>query len=345
MAGAGPPNPVVEINARLGELTAAFSANATATAEQVAGLRDMLTQFGRGLANLEQRLAAAIPVAGAPAGPSDPPASSEPSGSIKLPSSLKVGQAPKYGGERTEDVDSWIFLLEELFELTSVTLDELRIRFAGQCLVKHAATWYRACRMATAAVASASARVRFTTWVEFKSAIKAQFQPTDKVAEAKEELLRLDQGKGTVRDFTERFLHLATVVPDMRDQDLLAIYMAGLKGKTKLEIKVKNPSSLADALEMAERYENALHQAGMKKGSLEDDAVAPFAGSDPMDLTAIGTPAPQKRSNGISPAERERRRRENLCFKCGSADHQARECKSPYPGNGPRPAPKGRDKA
>jgi hypothetical protein len=213
----------------------------------------------------------------------------------RLSSALKVQQAAKYAGERSEDVDAWLFSLSELFNITNTSTDELKIQFAGQCLEKKALVWYRAKRESTCLT-------RITTWDAFKTGIKAQFQPIDKVEEAKEELLRLEQ-KGTLRDYTERFLHLATIVPDMRDKDLLAIFKAGLKGKIRVEVRMKKPKTLADALEMAELYDSGLRGASsrvpnsrggdsdpgsLREGGESDPGGAPQGESaTPMDLSAM----------------------------------------------------------
>lgn len=151
---------------------------------------------------------------------------------------LEVHDIPKYGGGRGEDVDAWVFRLEELYILNAIQDEEFRIKYAGQHLAGKAATWYRSRRVATASH-------RITTWDEFKTGIKLQFQPFNLETEAKEKLFRLDQascGKGALWDYMEKFLHLTTIVTDMREKDLLCIYLAGLTGKIKVEMKLRNPN-------------------------------------------------------------------------------------------------------
>lgn len=309
---------------------------------------------------LEQLMSMFLTAAAVPPAPPAPAPSSTVEVAVPAPrlsSALKVQQAARYAGERSEDVDAWLFSLSELFNITNTSSDELKIQFAGQCLEKKALVWYRAKRESTCLT-------RITTWDAFKSGIKAQFQPIDKVEEAKEELLRLEQ-KGTLRDFTERFLHLATIVPDMRDEDLLTIFKAGLKGKVRLEVRMKKPTNLADALSLAELYDSGLRVASSRvafQPGTEDVG-------DPMEINAMSQPPPRdvkggwkrptqgfQRNGGtpsryqgggktLSPAERDRRVKENLCFTCGSPDHQSRHCGSKQrsgAGNGQQPAQGGR---
>lgn len=345
---AGPSDPIAEMNHRLSELTAGLSGNA----ERVATLEHTLGQLGSILQQVQssQQLLLARVDNPTPALASGfAPATAEHTEvKPRLPSALKVQQASKYGGEREEDVEAFLFKLEELFDLTKTEDHEHRVKFAGQLLESKAATWYRAKRAATA-------MNRISTWDDFKTGLRAQFQPVDKVNEAKEELLRLDQskcGRGTVRDYTERFLHLATIVPDMRDKDLLCIFLAGLKGKTRVEMKLRNPQSLADALEMTEKFETALHQSGwrfLKSGVPGTSSGTSQQSGDPMDLSAIGQPGQvdpeNKKSKSrvlLTKEEEEHRRAAGLCFKCGQAGHRARNCPKPNAGNGQLPAQRGR---
>ena len=61
--------------------------------------------------------------------PAAPTPGGEGSGKTRLPSSLKVQEASRYGDDREEDVEAWLFMLEELFDLTRTMEDDLRIKF------------------------------------------------------------------------------------------------------------------------------------------------------------------------------------------------------------------------
>ena len=62
---------------------------------------------------------------------------------------LEVHDIPKYRGGRGEDVDAWVFRLEELYILNAIQDEEFCIKYAEQHLAGKAATWYRSRRVAT----------------------------------------------------------------------------------------------------------------------------------------------------------------------------------------------------
>ena len=64
-----------------------------------------------------------------------------------------------------------------------------------------------------------------------------------------------------------------------------------------------------------------------------DAAKQKYMGPMPMEIGAVNRTIP-RRGEKVPEAERERRRRERLCYRCGNGGHMARDCQGgrPYPG-------------
>jgi hypothetical protein len=250
-------------------------------------------------------------------------------GRPRLPSSLKVPQVESYGGDRKDDVDAWLFKLEETFHLAGVADDETRIMYAGQLLKGNAGTWFYSVRRDEAVD-------RVTSWDEFHYRLKAHFVPTDQVKAARDEIYRMQQ-TGNVRDYTARFRHLASVIRVLPDAELKHLYQMGLKGRTKQELSMRDPKTFRDAIEMAEKFEAVVYTTSSSYSSGWQDRAGdrtvtqppPADGATPMELNAMEygmMNGPPRQYTEAETAERERRRRDRLCFECGSPDHTRNDC-------------------
>jgi hypothetical protein len=273
---------------------------------------------------------------------------------LKLPGSLKVPQVESYEGTRKEDVDAWLFKVTETFKLSGVTDDEMKIMYAGQLLKGNAGTWFYSVRRD-------EALNRVTSWAEFRFQLKQHFVPTDQVHAARDEIYRITQGTSDIRTYSARFLHLSSIIQVIGDPELKHMYIMGLRTQTKQELSIRKPSSFADALDMAEQYETAMYSSRSTTGWQNQPRNRSWgdgyralqqSGAGPMELNAME----QGRQNGPpreytveEKAERERRRRENLCFECGKPDHARNQCPdrqkrqgNGYQGKGQQPARPGR---
>jgi len=260
--------------------------------------------------------------------------------SSQLPSLLKVQPLRTFTGVRgkSDDLDAWMFQVEQLFRMANVQSDEMRVDYAGQALAGHAATWFYSRRRE-------GALNRLTTWEDFKVGLRSQFQGTDTYEQAKDQLYKLLQGKDSLQQYTDQFLQLHTVVGDVSERDLMFLYKRGLKSSLQREVLRSNPTSFSEMLEMVERVENIFlqTQSDWKPARPLRDAPAAAAsqtGQAPMDLGAMQSGHGKPEADHKVSEEQKRRRAENLCYGCGKEGHIRKDCKThPWkpkkgPGNG-----------
>ena len=237
----------------------------------------------------------------------------------KLPSSIKLPPLDKYGGGKNEDLLAWLFQVNEQCTILQIDEDETRIVFAGTALTQHAKTWYRAMRL--------EGSVR--TWDDFQISLKAHFFPHDPVKQARDQLHPLVQ-TGSVRDYTATFRHLIAIIGTMSEDEKLDRYIRGLKTRTRHDVELKEPDSFDEACRLAEMIDvsNDRVFGGFSSARAyppPPPPPAPNQGPEPMDLNAVSNPQEKPRSP-ITSEEKERRRREGLCFYCGSDKHKRDGC-------------------
>jgi hypothetical protein len=235
----------------------------------------------------------------------------------KLPSNIKLPPLDKYGGSKNEDLLAWLFQVNEQCTILQIEEDETRIVFAGTALTQNAKTWYRAMRL----------EGNVKTWDDFQISLKAHFYPVDPVKQARDQLHPLVQ-TGSVRDYTATFRHLIAIIGTMSEDEKLDRYIRGLKTRTRHDVELKEPDSFDEACRLAEMIDVSNDRAfgGFSSArAYPPPPPAPNQGPEPMDLNAVSDPQEKPRAP-VTSEEKERRRREGLCFYCGSDKHKLDGC-------------------
>jgi hypothetical protein len=174
------------------------------------------------------------------------------------------------------------------------------------------------------------------TWEDFKAALREQFMVQDPKAVARSKLFALHQ-KGSLRDFTVYFKHLATVISTMSDADLLQLYLDRLQHDLAMNVRTHFPKTLAQAIKLAEEYTNIIGDKGRSKAQPvpllrecsehtgDYHGQQDTRGDDPMDVGSMQV-TQDRGPYGLTRQEADRRFEEGLCYICESPDHQARHC-------------------
>ena len=103
-------------------------------------------------------------------------------------SSMRLPPLDKYSGNKSEDLLSWLFQVNEQLSLMhDIDSDEKRIIFAGQALTGNAKVWYRAMRVEN----------KLKTWQDFQTSLKAHFYPIDPIKHARDQLHPLTQTRAS----------------------------------------------------------------------------------------------------------------------------------------------------
>lgn len=258
---------------------------------------------------------------------------------VVLPSQLKLQPLRPFAGVRgkQEETAAWLFQAEQMFRLSGVESDDLRIDFAGQALTGHASTWFFSRR-------KPEALNPLKTWEDFKKGLIAQFQTADSYDTAKKQLVALKQGNSTLQQYTDKFLQLNSAVGDMTEKDLAFFYRNGLRQSLQVEVLKANCQNFHDTMVLVEKLENIFVQSGSKPFSDERSTMG-TDGAVPMDLGTMQHGATKPRQLPKWTQRRNEQMAKGLCFGCNKPGHLRKDCptnpsRPPGQGNGAAP-PKG----
>nr|GEV68180.1 transposon Ty3-G Gag-Pol polyprotein [Tanacetum cinerariifolium] len=159
-------------------------------------------------------------------------ASGEPKSYVKL-------FFPRFSGE---DPQGWVYQAEQYFEFQKVAEGD-RIALASFHLDGIALQWHQRYTKAQGPV----------TCAEFTKALLVRFGPTD-YEDPSEALHRLKQST-TVVIYQETFERLSNRVERLLKSFLVGCFIGGLKDEIRLEVKLKKPRRLVEAMGMARLVE------------------------------------------------------------------------------------------
>ena len=206
---------------------------------------------------------------------------------------LKPSKPKPYTGARGADkvdVATWLFAIETYFDAAGLTNEERRVKLAVSYLEGNALVWWRS-RCIAHGVSC--------TYAEFTADLTAAFQPVDPERQARDRIARLRQ-VGSVGNYAAEFNIQMFHLPHMHMADRVHLFCEGLKPNVHHEVLHKQPATLKEAIEMAEREDAFAYQMSKKEPK--------FA------------PSPrQERANMVD-------YREVTCWNCGKKGHKLTSC-------------------
>ncbi|KAL5784706.1 hypothetical protein ACOSQ2_007098 [Xanthoceras sorbifolium] len=137
-----------------------------------------------------------------------------------------------------EEVHATLQTAEQYFDFKEVVAEQ-QVQLALFHLERIALQWHRWFAKLKGPV----------TWIEFTKALLLRFGPTD-YEDPSEALTRLKQTT-TVSAYEEEFEKLSHRVNELPENFLVGSFIAGLKNDIRLDVKIKQPRSLTDAIGVA----------------------------------------------------------------------------------------------
>src|SRR5271163_3891532 len=250
--------------------------------------------------------------------------------------SVKPKPPHRYAGQRDYNIiETWISAVNSYFILSYVEAPSIYYLLAT-FFEDEAATWFRYHFPESTALQ--------TTWEVVRETLREYFTPANKLKKLHDDWTTIRQTT-TVMEYTTRFSSLAMELASNDEniplQMLIDRYIRGLKPQTRLELELKEPKSLHEAVKIADRYDEiSFNKPKRFSGFYENNYKSPFSspryenGGEPMQIDALrinrtrtGKPfrktAPFER---LSIEERTHLQKIGACFKCRQPGHMAREC-------------------
>ena len=243
---------------------------------------------------------------------------------------------PKFHGKENERADTWLFLNKQYFATMGMSANVTQcILLAASGFRDNAAIWWEH----VIRQLEKKERPKMETWEMFETAVKAEFQPLDSQKTARDKLADLIQTR-SVSAYVGIMRDLALQIPDLSQGDLLHKFTRGLKPMIRKEVELRDPSTLDEAVKMAERadviemsyrtnrrngFYNGGYNGGFKGRTFNDSRVPPNRdnGPVPMELGAV---------QGSQGQRRERKPRDMSqieCYNCHKKGHYKFQCRNP----------------
>jgi Retrotransposon gag protein len=161
----------------------------------------------------------------------------------EYPKGFKFILPKPFKGDQQE-LESWLFNIEEYFHNTSLTEDKW-LRVAISNMMGSATLWWRM---------RINQQDQPQDWPSFKTEIRRQFLPKNVLRAARHRLENLKQLK-SVTQYNADFAAAMIEVVNLSDAEALSLYMRGLKSQTYNYIDLEEPDKLYDAMKIAEKFD------------------------------------------------------------------------------------------
>jgi dUTP pyrophosphatase len=235
---------------------------------------------------------------------------------------IRIKQPETYDG-RKGSVDLWIFQMQQYLLATGIKNEEQAVYLATNLLRGDAATWWR-----HHFKKMTNEGEPLPNWKQFEKLIGKKFKPVNAVKTARDTLARLRQ-TSSVKAYNATFTSTILEIPNISEEEVIDKYVRGLKEKVRIEVELREPYDLDEAMRIADRFDTIAfaytprapfypnRQQEQRPVYRKQENLGPA----PMEIDTI-TPRFKK----LTDEEREKLRRAGACFACRQPGHMANQC-------------------
>jgi hypothetical protein len=249
-------------------------------------------------------------------------------------SSVKPVRPSIYNGVKDySTLENWISSVDSYFALTNARPPQI-YHYLNTIFTGDAAIWYRYHYKLSEA--------NTLEWSTIRDAMRNYFTPPNRDRRLLDQWASLRQTTSVV-EYVAQFLKLAMQIPNLTADHLLDKFLRGLKPRTRMELELKEPKTIAEAIRLADRYDAIMFTKTVNLGpsNSKGKAIDYEPGGEPMQLDAFrpdtkgkGSSSSSKPPNNnstsplkkLTPEERDHLRSIGACFKCRKTGHMAKEC-------------------
>ena len=247
---------------------------------------------------------------------------------------IKTPNPPKFRGVGKEPkILEWTYQATNYLRAVGLVDHEQGVWHITNFLEGDAATWWRL--QVDAMEKGAAAPI--LTWAHLKGVMIERFQVFNHQVDVRDRYTTLRQ-TSTVAKYINDFRALVVELAYEPMESQIYQFLKGLKPSIQASTRTHKPTSLLQAMDIADEADRATYHAyggtpstskstgrgwvNRSRGNARGDTSGPA----PMQLGAVQHAA--KSNAAKSYAEKQECMRKNLCFKCMKAGHVARDCKS-----------------
>jgi hypothetical protein len=159
----------------------------------------------------------------------------------------------------------------------------------------------------------------------FCTEVRSHFVPSSAVKLARDELAALRQTK-SVQEYANAFQSICLQIPGISVEEQVDRFVRGLKERTRLEVELREPKTLEEAIVVAVRYDSVMFKRPETQrpvfGFVDHDSRSTSpAASEPVAME-IGSVL----SKNLNQNERTYLLKAGLCFHCKKQGHVSRVC-------------------
>jgi hypothetical protein len=292
----------------------------TGTEQQVLVPQALLLEMQRQLQELQ---AVAARQADPQAIPETPPAS-EHANPVSHSTHVKPTRPTRYSGVKDyTTIENWIASVNSYFALTNAKPPHV-YHYLNTNFTDEAAIWFRYHYREDQATT--------LTWEEVRTALRSFFTPPNKDRRLHDEWAQLRQTT-TFAEYVGSFYKLGMQLPLMEPTHLLDKFLRGLKPKTRMELELKDPQTLAEAIRLADRFDSIVYRKTVPLAPSTPSHSHEYEnGGEPMQIDAMRTKTPSTPRTltlkKLTAEERTYLRSIGACFRCRKTGHVSRECPS-----------------
>jgi hypothetical protein len=233
----------------------------------------------------------------------------------------KPAKPSLYHGERDAFIlEAWVSSMTDYIHLAGVP-EQHQVRLAGSYLKGHAAVWFLTFK-------NNWVEEQLPAWHDFELALRTAFMPPNHTQHIMDQWARIKQTT-SVYNYVKAFQALLLQLPSEATTPTITLdrFIRGLKPKTALEVRLRNPATLEEAIQIADRFD-CVYSATTTPNNHQphhwNPPMPPASTATPMELDTVHTrpSMPQK----LTPEERERLSKQGGCFRCRRLGHHATNC-------------------
>ncbi|GMF46658.1 unnamed protein product [Phytophthora fragariaefolia] len=159
---------------------------------------------------------------------------------------------------------------------------------------------------------------------DFFEKLEEEFVPPDLQERLRDQMNDLKERQcRDLPDYISKFRHLITQVKEMSELDNIMYFLRGLPSSIREETQYRRSATLTDAITVPLDYDRSHAHRGRSEGARDRPKYRSY--DNRRSRSNNDGPVPMEIDNVRVPSKEECMRR-NLCFRCGSSAHRARQC-------------------